>query len=94
MRLNDLITEIEQCEYPTGPEGLALELDDPVIEYQTGSESVSTVLERVDIHEFEDPEAAVLMVLSLLDADAIGRRKYSDRDPPVLDEGQEPSHSI
>lgn len=71
MTADELITEFGALEvqYPNG---------------EAGAESLKTILERVSPDVYETPQEALLAVSMGVSADAVGRRYYSDRDPPVL----------
>lgn len=57
---------------------------DDIILYPTGAEeTVEDVCTRLDVDEFETRDEASSLLTSVLAADAVGRRRYSDRDPPI-----------
>ena len=81
-RLNDLTFPLHADEFVSQVGGLT-------IEYATGTEeTVAEVCERVDVDTFTSADDAQLTLATGLDGDAVGRKGYSDRDPPIagLDE--------
>ena len=83
MRINDLLDHLNDASYPTTTERLVAELDDPELRLANGSDSLANAFARIQTDGLETPSDAKLAVLAGLDEDAIGRKGYTDRDPPV-----------
>ena len=83
MRLNETLRRLDAVEYPLSVDNLVLALEDPTIELASGSQQLSAVFRTVNIDIVADPDEAKLMLLSGLASEAIGRKYYSDRDPPT-----------
>lgn len=83
MRLNQLATELEGLSYPRTTAELAAALDGRVLDHAGGEEAVSALLERCGSDSMASADDAWLSVAASLDEDAVGRKGYSDRDPPV-----------
>lgn len=83
MRINDVLTQLERSTYPSTPRDLARRIGHRSIELPNGDQHVSEAFEVVGIDMIDDPDEAKLMFLSGLDSAAIGRKGYSDRDPPA-----------
>lgn len=84
MKVNELLAELERVSYPGSADEIIAELGDPTLELPNGSDELSAVFGRVDVTTVNSCEDAQLTVLSGLNSDAIGRKHYSDRDPPCL----------
>lgn len=83
MRVNDALDEIRHVSYPATPGEIVDELDDPVLQLPNGEERLAEAFDRIDVDRLDCPEDATLSMLSALSEDAIGRKGYSDRDPPT-----------
>lgn len=83
MRLNQLATELEELSYPRSTAELAAAFDGRVLDHAGGEEPVSAVLERAGSDAMTSADDAWLSVAASLDEDAVGRKGYTDRDPPV-----------
>lgn len=86
MRINDVLDRLDDVEYPATPEDVIVELGDPELTLQNGTDRLDDVFERTTVRSVDCPEDAKLTVLSALDESAIGLKGYSDRDPPVMGE--------
>lgn len=87
MRLNEAKEVFQDLDYPVTTAELVEELGILEIELPMGTETVSRVFERVGTDTYRNPEEACLMFMSGLGSKAIGRKGYSDRDPPVTGSG-------
>lgn len=83
MRINGALRQLDQMRYPMTVEEVVLALGDPAIELAGGSQQVSAVFASVDIDSVSNADEAKLLLLSGLEVAAIGRKGYSDRDPPA-----------
>lgn len=83
MRVNDLLARLDNLTYPTTTDGVIAALDDPELQLPAGSDRLSAVFTRTSMTALDCAEDAKISVLSALNEDAIGRKGYSDRDPPV-----------
>lgn len=84
MRLNRVETLLEDLSYPITTEELVERVGDRRVELENGNETLSEVFGRVESETYNTPAEAHFMLLSALSTKAIGRKAYSDRDPPVL----------
>ncbi|MFB6354373.1 MAG: hypothetical protein ABEJ92_09835 [Halobacteriales archaeon] len=82
MRLNQLPTVLDDLSYPLSADELAAALDGRTLVHPAGEEPVSAVVERCGSDAMESAEDAWLSVAAHVDEDAVGRKFYSDRDPP------------
>lgn len=83
MRLNQLAAELEELSYPRTTAELAAAFDGRTLYHAGGGEPVSAVLERAGSDAVTSADDAWLSVAASLDENAVGRKGYSDRDPPV-----------
>lgn len=81
MSTADLITEFGayELQYPNG---------------DNGREPLREIFERMGPDVYDTPHEARLAVFTAVSADAVGRRYYSDRDPPILGSEQLPAESF
>jgi hypothetical protein len=84
MRLNDVETLFEGLPYPVTTEELLERVGDRSVELENGSETLTEVFGRVGSETYRTPTEAHLTFLSALSTKAIGRKAYTDRDPPIL----------
>ena len=82
MRLNQLPTVLDGLTYPLTAAELAAALEGETLVHPVGEEPLSAVVERCGSASMSSADDAWLAVVSALDEDAIGRKFYSDRDPP------------
>lgn len=83
MRINRACELFDSLSYPLTSEELARLVGEEEVELPEGTETVGEVLGRFETDTFGCPEEARLMFLSALGSEAIGRKGYSDRDPPM-----------
>ena len=86
MRLHGTGELIEALEYPATTEELIETYGDHSIELQNGTETLAEVLGRLGSETYEDPEDVRTALFTGVSHKAIGRRFYSDREPPALGE--------
>jgi len=82
MRLNQLPTVLDDLTYPLSAAELAAALGDETLDHPVGEEPLSAVFERCGPDAMHSADDAWLSVLANVDEEAIGRKFYSDRDPP------------
>lgn len=74
-------------EFPITTEELLDEFDDVVVSYPDGaSEGLGSVLETSGRETYATSEELQLAVLNGVSRSAVGRPRYSDRDPPTVGE--------
>lgn len=88
MRHNEIHELFEELSFPLTTEALVSAAGDEELEYPEGTETVEDICERVTLEEFESSEDATLVFRSALSEEAIGRKGYSDRDPPTIGESK------
>ncbi|MFB6360309.1 MAG: hypothetical protein ABEH59_03200 [Halobacteriales archaeon] len=82
MRLNQLPPMLEDLNYPLSADELAAALDGETLVHPVGEEPLSAVVKRTGPAALRSADDAWLSVLANVDEEAIGRKHYSDRDPP------------
>lgn len=83
MRLNQLPAVLDGLTYPLTVEALSAALEGETLVHPAGEEPLSAVVERSGSVDVASPDDAWLSVVAAVDEDAVGRKFYSDRDPPV-----------
>lgn len=83
MRLPDTYRLFEDLQYPVTTEELLDRIGDRTVDLSNGEETVQEVFDRIGSVEFTDPMDAHSTFMSALSTKAIGRKAYSDRDPPA-----------
>jgi len=73
---------LEGHSYPTTAGELVAEYGELVVSLVGGSETVAEVLGPVD-EEYTSAEDVRQSVCGLVGIDAVGRKRYTDRDPPT-----------
>lgn len=84
MRPNQAYSSFRELTYPIRTDELVELIGDTELELPAGTETIGEVFDRLSSETYADPREAYTMFLSGLSAKAIGRKSYSDRDPPVL----------
>ena len=82
MRLNQLPTVLDDLTYPLSADELAAALDGETLVHPVGEEPLSAVAARCGPEALRSADDAWLSVLANVDDSAIGRKFYTDRDPP------------
>lgn len=74
--------------YPIGHDELIDEHGNTELELSNGTSSLAEVLEPLQDQEqiYRDAEELETMILNMVGDEAIGRKNYSDRDPPSIGE--------
>lgn len=83
MRVSTAIDRLHELDYPATADDVVDDFGGEHLEFPAGSEDPRAVLQRIDAGDFACPDDACLALLSALGPDAVGRRRYSDRDPPL-----------
>lgn len=86
MRMAELEDALDRLSYPTTTDDVSREFGDRTIDFQDGDERVAHVLDRCGSETFTSAEEARLTVYGALSEGAIGRKGYTDRDPPGVGE--------
>lgn len=82
MRLNQLPTLLDDLTYPVSADELAAALAGETLVHPVGEEPLSAVVARCGSDSLTSAEDAWLSVVGHVDEEAIGRKFYTDRDPP------------
>lgn len=82
MRLNQLPSALDRLSYPLTAAELDAALEGEVISHPAGEEPLDAVLRRTGAEEVSSSDDAWLSVVGALDEAAVGRKGYTDRDPP------------
>lgn len=83
MRLNDLDGVIDDMDYPTTSKEIIDSHGGRELALANGSETVQQVFDRCGSESFTSPDEARMTLYSSLSEGAIGRKGYTDRDPPM-----------
>lgn len=86
MRLRDVDGTIDSADYPMTAAELLERLGDGEIDLPAGGEPMARVIGRCGTDSFASADEARLSVYGALPDGAIGRKGYTDRDPPMLGE--------
>lgn len=86
MRLQDTGELIDDHQYPATSDELIELYGDRVIELQNGEETVAEILGRLGPETYEGPADVHAALRTGASHKAIGRRFYSDREPPSFSE--------
>ena len=86
MRLIEFERSIDGLDYPTTTETITNEFGGQEIQFQEGSERVDQVIGRFGAETFASADEVRMSLYGALPGDAVGRKGYTDRDPPGLDE--------
>lgn len=83
MKINEMLERLEDVSYPITVDALVNEFDDQELDVANGSDRLENVFVRTRTTELKCSDCAKLTVLAGVTEDAIGRKGYSDRDPPL-----------
>ena len=86
MQLHEFAGMLDRFDYPTTTDDICAAYGGTELSFQNGAETVSTALNRCGPQSFDGPDEARLTLYSAVCEDAIGRKGYADRDPPLLGE--------
>jgi hypothetical protein len=84
MTLRETASVLASQNYPLTADELADACGDHELDHSDGGEALDVVIERTGEQHFESAQDATFAVYSALDADAVGRVGYSDRDPTPM----------
>jgi|GEM_PF-85729 hypothetical protein len=87
VEFGDLDDELDEMEYPVEAEELLDDYGSETLEFEEGSATLEELLEPMGSQSFESKNSVQQAVLTMVGDEAIGRKNYSDRDPPTT--GQE-----
>jgi len=76
---------LEDVTYPADCADVVETCGDRVITFQVGEETVAEAFGRCDAGQLRNRREARQTLLSSVSEGAIGRKYYSDRDPPIPD---------
>lgn len=83
MRPADIDRVIRGITFPTTTDEIIRSHGTQELRLQDGSETVAQVIGRCGPQTYMGPDEVRLSLYSSVCSDAVGRRWYSDRDPPV-----------
>ena len=86
MRLNEFERTLDRLEYPTTTETILAEFGGQELHFQEGTERVDQVIGRFGHETYASIDELRMTLYGSLPGEAIGRKGYSDRDPPGLHE--------
>lgn len=86
MRITEFERTIDRLEYPTTTEAIASAYGERRLQFPDGSERLDRILGRFGSEAFASPDEFRLTLYGALPGEAIGRKGYSDRDPPGVGE--------
>lgn len=81
----DIETALDNVSYPTDCADVVENCGEYVLEFQIDEETVGEAIERCNAGELRSRREARQTLLAALSEGAIGRKYYSDRDPPIPD---------
>lgn len=84
IRLNQLPDRLERMSYPVTNEELSAEFEGQTLRHPNGEEALSAVVDRCGSHTLGSANDAWLSVIGSVDEAAVGRKFYTDRDPPCV----------
>lgn len=86
MRLTELDGLIGDLEYPTTTDAIVAAHGRRTLAHANGDETVAEAIDRCGAQSFASADELRLTLYSSVCEDAIGRKGYTDRDPPTLGE--------
>ena len=86
MRLIDFEQSIDRLEYPTTTETITDEFGGQMLHFSDGAERVDRVIGRFGSETFASADEVRMTLYGALPGEAVGRKGYSDRDPPGFGE--------
>lgn len=90
LEMNRIHEMFGEQEFPVTTEELLDEFDDVVVDYPGGdSERLRPILETSGRETYDTSKELQLAVLNGVSRNAVGRPRYSDRDPPTVGDDQD-----
>ncbi|WP_336346071.1 DUF5789 family protein [Halalkalicoccus ordinarius] len=90
-----LAQQLEEHEYPATNDELVEQYGESVLIFQNGEQTLREVFEAMATESFNSPRDARQAIFNGVNEQAIGRKGYSDRDPPALgEESEQPGESF
>lgn len=86
MRLIEFESQMDQLSYPTTTDDVVDEFGGDEIDVGDDTERVDYVFEQLDKETFASPDELRMTLYGALPEAAVGRKGYSDRDPPGVGE--------
>ena len=86
MRLIEFESQMDRLTYPTTTGDVVEEFGATEIDFQDGTARVDSVLGRYGTETYASPDELRMSLYGSLPETAIGRKGYTDRDPPALGE--------
>ena len=86
MRLTEFERTIDRMEFPTTTETITNEFGGQTLQFQDASERVDRIIGRFGSETFASADEVRMTLYGALPGEAVGRKGYTDRDPPGLDE--------
>lgn len=86
MRVTEFDRTIDRLEYPTTTEIITNVYGNQELHFQDGSERLERVFQRFGPESFASPDEVRMTLYGALPGEAIGRKGYTDRDPPGIGE--------
>ena len=84
MRPRDVDQLIESLDFPTTTDAIIRDHGTRTLRLQDGSETVAQVIGRCGPQIYDRPDDVRLSLYASVCCDAVGRRWYTDRDPPLI----------
>lgn len=86
MRLIEFDSRLDRLTYPTSTEAVIGEFGETELYFQDGTERLDRVLGRFGSETFHSPDDLRMTLYGSLPGEAVGRKGYTDRDPPAVGE--------
>jgi hypothetical protein len=83
MRLSETDSLLAGLQYPVTTGEVVDQVGETELELPNGTETLGDAYDRVGGETYDGPREAYTMLLSSVSDRAIGRKAYTDRDPPV-----------
>jgi len=86
MRVTEFERTIETLEFPTTTQAITSQYGAQELHFQEGSERLARVFERFGPEVFASADEVRMTLYGALPEAAVGRKGYTDRDPPAVGE--------
>lgn len=94
IELGPLSEELSTLDYPIGKDEFLDEYGDYELELPDSEATVSSLLEPLDIDEFDSEESVRQSIFNMVGGEAVGRRGYSDRGTTSKATGEQEDESF